>query len=174
MGTTSRHTLEYELTRADLDAFATHHAAHAPDLAQRIRRMRFVWAVVFAVIAVEYGRISPVGAVGFGALGVAYIALYGRLNRFLYVQQSRGLKRGPEVPGVGPVTLTLMSGALLVDGRAGQARVALSRIRRVEESPSHYFVYVGPTAGLVVPRAGVATGDPEAFVRALRAALPAA
>jgi hypothetical protein len=171
MSPSSTATLEFELTRADLDAFVTHDAAHSPHLARRIRRMRLVWAVVFAVIAIEYGRTSPVGALGFAAVGIAYLALYGPLNRFLYVRQRRGLRGRPETPGVGPVRLALASGRLEVQAARGSAHLDPADIRRIDESASHYFLYVGPSSAIVVPRLGATRGDPDALVRSLRATL---
>lgn len=164
-------TLEFELTRADLDAFASHHAAHAPHLARRIRRMRLVWTVVFAVITVEYARTSRAGAAAFALIGVAYVALYGPLNRFLYARQHRALRRRPETPGVGPVRLSLADGGLAVDAAQGAGRIDPAAIERIDEATAHYFVYVGPSAAIVVPRSGASRGDADAFVRSLRAAI---
>jgi hypothetical protein len=145
-------TLDYDLTRADLDAFATHQAAIAPHLVARIRRMRLVWAVVFTVIVWEYAKISPAGALGFAAVGLAYLAAYGPLNRFLYARQNRRLNRDPEAPRAGHVSLELTTSL-----RSGA-------IRRVDRSPAHHFVYIGPTSAIIIPRSGAVRGDPDAFV----------
>jgi hypothetical protein len=162
--------LQFELAPRDLEAFASHHATEAPHLVRRIRRMRLVWAVIFGVIAWEYAKTSVPGALGFLVIGGAYLAAYGPLNRFLYVRQNRNLNTGPDAPRLGPVTLRLERGRLRVDAREGSSTLQPSAIRRVTESRTHYFLYVGPTSAIIVPKTGVTGGDPAAFVRAVREA----
>lgn len=173
MSSTTPHTLEYQLGRTDLEAFAVHHVAHAASLARRIRRMRIVWTVVFVVIAVEYARTSLAGALAFAAVGVAYLVLYGPLNRFLAGRQTHGLNRRPPTPRSGIVRLTLDGGALAVEAAEGAGRFAPRDVREIDETPSHYYLHVGPSSAIIIPRSGLATGDPDAFVRALRAATEA-
>jgi hypothetical protein len=162
--------LHYELTGADLDAFATYHAGHAPQLTARIKRMRFVWTGVFLFIAWEYSKSSVSGALAFLVLGAAYVGAYGPINRYLYVRQNRGLNAGSDAPRLGPVTLNVEAGRLRVQSSEGLTTLEPSAIRRIEESPSHWFLYLGPTAAIIVPKAGVTGGDPAALVRAVRAA----
>jgi hypothetical protein len=163
-------TLEYQLEQADLEAFAAHHVAHAASLARRIRRMRIVWTVVFVVIVVEYARTSPAGAFAFAAVAIAYLALYGPLNRFLAGRQTHGLNRRPPTPRSGGVRLTLQGGALAVEAAEGTGRFVPRDVGQIDETPSHYYLHVGPSSAIIIPRSGLATGDPDAFVRALRAA----
>jgi hypothetical protein len=162
--------LHFEITPRDLEAFASHHAAEAPHLVGRIRRMRLVWAGVFGLIAWEYSKTSVSGALGFLVVGAAYLAAYGPLNRFLYVRQNRNLNNGPDAPRLGPVTLRFEAGRLEVEATQGSSTLQPSAIRRVTESPTHYFLYLGPTSAIIVPKTGVTGGDPGAFVRAVRVA----
>jgi len=129
--------------------------------------MRVVWAVVFAIIGIDYARTSGLGALGFTAVAIAYLVLYGPINRYIYLRQTRGVRQR-HAPGVGRVVLGLSANALTVDGSNGTVRLEYAAVRRIEESPTHYFLYVGPAAAIVVPRDRVAKGDPEAFVHALR------
>jgi hypothetical protein len=43
-------TIEYTLTREDLEAFFAYHAEHAPYVVERNRRRRWIWAGIFAVL----------------------------------------------------------------------------------------------------------------------------
>jgi len=174
MSVPSPSSLEYELTGADVDAFATYHVGHDAHLAKRITRMRWVWAVVFAVIGFEYARTSKLGGLAFAGIAIAYLAIYGPMNRYLFRRQmGGGMHRGP-APGIGRVTLRLTSDGLVVDGSNGTTRLEASAIRRIEAAPAYYFLYVGPLAAIIVPRTGVSRGDPDAFVRALQAMTPSA
>ena len=164
--------LRFDLTKSDLDALASHHADESPHLRNRIRRMRLLWAGIFGLIAWEYSKTSVPGALAFLALGAAYVAGYGPLNRFLYVRQSRNLNAAPETPRLGPVTLRFEQGRLRVESSEGAATVQPQAIRRIAETPAHWFLYVGPTAAVIVPKMGVEGGDPAALVAAVREATP--
>jgi hypothetical protein len=49
----------------------------------------------------------------------------------------------------------------------GSSKLELSAIRRIDESNSHYFIYLGPVSAVVVPKAG---DQAENFINALRGA----
>ncbi|MAE62144.1 MAG: hypothetical protein CMJ49_12410 [Planctomycetaceae bacterium] len=157
--------LDYQLTAADLDAFAVHHAAHAPHLRRHNQRMRWVYAIVFGLIAVGYAQFATTGAVIFAVIAVIYLIFYARFNRWWVVRHSRRANAGPDGPTLGPIQLRLTDDQLLIDEPEGNARLAVTAIRRFDESDTHHFIYLGPSAALIVPKAVDGAAD---FIQALR------
>lgn len=164
-------TLEYKLGHADMEAFFEHHASCAPYIVARNRRMRWIWGGLFALLALAYSSWSPGGAFAFLVLAIVFLLFYGRLNRWWYVRHNRRLNTGPDGPRFGITRLELSGGHLLVEAPEGSSKLELSAIRRIDESDSHYFLYLGPVSAVVVPKAD---GRAESFVRALRNAVAAA
>jgi hypothetical protein len=174
MTTTLNSTLEYELGHSDLEAFFTHHAHHAPYIVKRNRRMRWIWAAVFTLTAAAYAPVSPAGALVFAVIAVTFLAVYGRLNRWWYIRHNRRLNAGPDGPRLGHIRLERASGQLLVEAPEVSSRLELSAIRRIDESDSHYFIYMGPVSAIIVPKSGTRGGSPAAFVQSIREAQAAA
>jgi hypothetical protein len=161
-------TLEYDLGPGDLEAFFIHHATRAPYITSRNRRMRLLWGGLGALVAVAYARMSVWWGIAFTVLLVTFLALYGPLNRWWYVRQNLRLNAGPDGPRLGAMRVRLDSpGQLLVEGPEGSSRLALSAVRRIEESASHFFIYTGPAAAIIVPKQA---GRALAFMEALRVA----
>ena len=164
-------TLEYELDQADLEAFFTHHASHAPYILSRNRRMRWIWGVLFALLALAYASWSPGVSVAFAIIGVALLVFYGRLNRWWYIRHNLRINAGPDGPCLGAMRLELAGGQLLIEAPEGSSKLELSSIRRIDESDTHFFVYMGPVSAIIVPKLG---GQAEAFVQSVRTAQAAA
>jgi hypothetical protein len=160
-------TLKYELGQADMEAFFAHHASHAPYILARNRRMRWVWGGLFALLALAYFSQSLGGGLTFLALAIVFLLFYGRLNRWWYIRHNRRLNTGPDGPRLGTTKLELAGGHLLVEAPEGSSKLKLSAIRRIDESNSHYFIYLGPVSAVVVPKAG---DQAENFINALRGA----
>jgi hypothetical protein len=164
-------TLEYELGQADLEAFFDHHASHAPYIVARNRRMRWVWAGIFTLLALAYSTWSPGGSIAFLALAVVFVLFYGRHNRWWYVRHNRRVNAGPDGPRLGHTKLELASGQLAVEAPEGSSKLNLAAVRRIDESDSHYFIYLGPVSAVIVPKAAA---QADSFVRALRSGKAAA
>lgn len=167
-------TIEYELDRSDLEAFFAHTAGHTPYLVKRDRRMRWIWAAVFGAIALLYARLSPAFALVFAGLAVIFLAFYPRLNRWRFVRHNRRLNAGPDGPRLGHTKLELCPGELAVETPEGSARLALSAIRRIDESESHFFIYMGPISAVILPKSAAQGGAAGAFVQSIRNAQSAA
>ena len=163
--------IQYQLDSKDMEAFFRHHASHAPYIVARNQRMRWIWSGLFALMALLYFLSSLKGGLAFLALAVVYLLFYGRLNRWWYVRHNRRIHSGPDGPRLGPVKLELVGEHLLVEGAEGSSRLQLSAIRRVDESESHYFIYLGPVAAVVLPKSAAGV---EAFLEELRSARGAA
>lgn len=158
--------VEYDLDASDLRAFFVHHARHAPHIVKRNRRMWWVWASILAVLVFIYGQVSLLFAAVSACAGAALLAVYGPLTRWFYVRHNCRLNAGPDGFRLGRMTLELDGDRLLVDGADGSSRLELSAIQRIEEGPSHYFLYLGPAAAIIVRKHGVdSVGE---MIRALR------
>ena len=161
-------TLDYELEASDLEAFFAHHAKNAPYLVSRNRRMRWIWAGLFALLAIViYETRSRAEGVSLGILAAIYLLFYGRLNRWWYVRHNRRLNSGPDGPRLGPVKLELEGGKLVITAPEASSQIELSAIRRIDESDAHYFIYLGPASAGIVPKR---SRGAQEFVRELRSA----
>jgi hypothetical protein len=69
------------------------------------------------------------------------------------------------------VKIELAGSQLLVAAPEASSRIELSAIRRIGESDTHYFIYIGPVAAIVVPKARAGSQE---FVSSLRTAMAAA
>ncbi len=163
-------TLHYELRREDLEAFFRHHATHAPYIVTRNRRWRWVWTVLLGLLGLVYWRLTPVGGFLFLALAVLAFLFYARLNAWWYVRHNRRVNLGADGPRLGAVQLELAGGRLRAEFPEGASELDLSAIRRIDESVSHYFIYLGPVTAAIVPK----SPEAEAFLEAVRAASAAA
>jgi hypothetical protein len=162
-------TLEYKLVEADMEAFFRHHASHAPYIVARNRRMRWIWGGLLVLLALAYYYQSLVGgSIAFLALAITFLLFYDRLNRWWYIRHNRGLNMAPDGPRLGATKLELTDGHFLFELPEGSTKLKLSAIRRIDESDSHYFIYLGPFSAVVVPKFDHQADD---FINALRGAL---
>ncbi len=106
-------------------------------------------------------------------MAAVYLAFYGCLNRWWYVRHNRRLNAGPDGPLLGLTKLELSAGQLHVAAPEGSLTLDLSAIRRIEESESHYFIYLGPVSGIIVPKSGTRGADPVTFIASLQQKLAA-
>jgi hypothetical protein len=146
--------LEFTLKDDDLDAFFAHHAANAPHITARNRRMRGVWFAVFALLAVLFYQSSRPAAIVFGASAIAYLLFYVPLNRWWYLRHNHRLHSGERSLATGRVKVTLSGDQLHVDGEHASTIFALAAILRIEESATHYFLYTGPSMAIIIPKLG--------------------
>jgi hypothetical protein len=165
--------IDYELGQSDLAAFIAHHAEHAPCIVKRNRRMRWIWAGVFALTTLASAPSSPTGAFAFATVAVVFLVFYARFNRWWYVRHNRRLNAGPDGPRLGHTKLELRSGEIAIEAPEGSSKLSLSAIRRIEESDSHYFIYLGPVSAIILPKSGTHGDQPRALVQSIRDALDA-
>lgn len=133
--------------------------------------MRWVWFGTFALLALVISFESISGSVVFLGLSVISLVFYVRVNRWWYVRHNRRINAGPDGPRVGVTKLELADRHLLIDAPEVSANLELSAIRRIDESHSHYFIYLGPISAGIIPKVAY---DAESFVQALRDAVAAA
>ncbi len=158
-------TLEYELGQRDFEAFIVHHAAHAPYIVKSNRRMLWVWGGLFALVTLVMAQRSPAGGVAFATINIISLSFYGRLNRWWYVRRNLQMFAGPDGPRFGATRLELGPDRLHVDVPGGRSEIELSAIHRIDESESHFFLYLDPVAAIIVPKSGDGV---DGFVQALR------
>lgn len=178
-------SLDYDVTRADLEAFFAHVACR-PENLRRARRCVFAGAAVAPVVTLAIGallegdqfdlaRWVPGPALLPGAVLLALLLVVRPLRRWgarLAVgRQLRGI-----APGllVGRMRLDIGPQGLLLVKPGGEARFAWASVTGIEDAPGHVFVMLGRLLAIVVPLRGIAPGDQDRLRAAVADRAPAA
>lgn len=155
--------LEYTLTNDDYIAFNRYAATHNPAIVAQSRRIRTTGTLAAAVMAaVVFWLVSHDAATAVlmtvAAGGVMWFIWPTTQRRALNAQLNRLAKTG-ELGRLGATVLTWDSDGLTESATASRASVGWERVRRVEETAQHLFVFAGDLEALIVPKragAGVA------------------
>ncbi len=176
--------LEFTLTQADLAAFAAHQAQESGEEAARGKRFRLVSAwlvgiagylVVVTLTAVPlllnlelgWAAAAEVVALAFGfVLGLLDWRKGGLLTSPLLARRYRFKAREALAATGAERRLSLDDDSFTVAAGQRSTRVPWSGIERIAETPSHYFIYTGPSEAHVLPRGG-REAEAKAFVEAI-------
>lgn len=177
--------LEFTLTQSDLAAFAAHQAQESGGEAGRGKRFRLVSAwlvgiagylVVVAFTAVPllmnlqlgWAAVGELVALGFGfALGLLDWRQGGLLTTPLLARRYRFKAREALAATGSARSLDVDDDGFTVAAGKRSTRVPWSGVRRIAETPGHYFIYTGPSEAHVLPRRGH-EAEMTAFVEAIR------
>ncbi|MDQ7992128.1 MAG: YcxB family protein [Propionicimonas sp.] len=162
--------LDYELTNDDYVAFNQHAAVTAPALVGQARRVRVAGTVVVPVVAglgLWVLERDPVQALFVAAVGAAVVWFsWPPIQRATTAVQLKRMSAATGLGRTGPTTLVWDDHWITESASATQASVGWERLDRVEETPQHVFLFVGPLEGLVVPkRAGVGASELARYAR---------
>lgn len=148
-------TLTVDLTNDDYVALNMAFHRSSPTM----RRNRVVSSVSTAVIAMAIVFLpdwAPLGVrwlagVLFGVLaGVLFFASFPRLLE-LFI---RRMAAREQIGTPGPHVVTLWPEGLQERGPGGEARTPWQAIQKVEQTATHGFIFVGPTAAVIIPLRG--------------------
>lgn len=167
--------LEYTLTNDDYIAFNQYAAKHTPAIVGQSRRIRTTGTLAAAVMAaVVFWLVSHDVATAVlmtaAAAGVMWFIWPATQRRAVDAQLNRLAKTG-ELGRLGATVLTWDSDGLTESATASRAIVGWERVRRVEETAQHLFVFTGDLEALIVPkRAGDGAAELGRIARARLAA----
>ncbi|MGC3955001.1 MAG: YcxB family protein [Propionicimonas sp.] len=162
--------LEYALTNDDYVAFNRFAATSAPAIVAQSRRVRVTGTLVTAVLAVVVFWLVS-GDLLTTALMTAVLAavmwfIWPATHQRAINTQLRRLAKAGELGRLGHTVLTWDESGLTETAEASHARVGWERVRRVEESTRHLFLFTGDLEALIVPRsAGDGVADLACFAR---------
>jgi len=166
--------LDYELTEDDYLAFNQHAAVAAPALVAQSRRARLLWTVVIPLaLGVGLWILERDAALAVIAAAIAAGTLWFTWPYFLRRSVTARLRRLAATTGLGrtgATTLVWDDHGITESAASSRASVGWERLDRVEETPRHLFLFVGPLEGLIVPkRAG---GEVAELARYARERIP--
>ena len=154
--------VEYVLGPADDRAFFAHHARHAPHRLAAERRVLIAGSALLAPLVLAVHWLAPLLALPVFVAATALLALWRPLSRWSFVLCS--VRESAAQHGL--VRLELAGDDLVLPGRDGPFAIPVAHVLRIDESATHWFVYLEPTSAIVLPR----SAPGAAFVRALGAA----
>lgn len=163
--------IRFSLGLDDLQALADYHSQTSDSARRQLRAARLGVALLMVLLAAAtYGLRRDAGAAAF-ALGFAVLwALFlPRLQRALLRRQLARLYRAGQARGAyRGRALALGPDGLIERTPHGAAELSWQAIARVDSTPGHTFLFVGPSQAIILPRAGVEQGDYQVFVDELR------
>lgn len=167
--------LEYSLTNEDYIAFNQYAAKHNPVIAEQSRRVRATGTIVAAVGGVvAFWLISRevfTTVLMAAAVAAAMWFIWPRTHRRAITSQLNRLAKAGDLGRVGETVLTWDDQGLTEAATASQAMVGWPRVRRIEETTQHLFVFVGDLEALIVPkRAGAGVAELTHFAQGRLAA----
>ncbi|MCA0253666.1 MAG: YcxB family protein [Actinobacteria bacterium] len=167
--------LEYTLTNDDYVAFNRYAAKSSPMIlaqSHRIRTTGTLAAAVMAAVVFWFLSREPFTALLMtaAAAGVMWFIWPAIQRRAVNVQLNQ-LARAGDLGRLGETVLTWDERGITEAATASQAVVGWERVRRVEESGQHLYVFTGDLEALIVPkRAGAGVAELARFTQGKLAA----
>jgi hypothetical protein len=149
-------SIEYDLVPDDFVAFNMHHALHS-EAARRQSATTRIGASVVLPLAVGIMLAAASHDVAFGAVTtlVSGVVLWFLWPRLWSRQMKRFLMRAASSDGLGTVgtqTLSIEDEGLREVSPGSETFTAWSKVRRIDETPDHVFIFVGPVQAFVIPK----------------------
>jgi hypothetical protein len=162
--------ISYEVRERDLIAFNEHLAQQSEDLRKQFRRHQAQvpgFMVLVSLLLWFYYKDS------LSAIYVAVIALAWGFGVPAYMKWSmrRQIRRmySPDDKKsiLGKFSLRVDPNDLVEINASGESTTPWRDVLRIEATKKYAFVFVGPRAALIIPRATISGGDLHEFVRAV-------
>ena len=162
--------LEYRLEEGDVLAFLDYHMQHSGAARDIRRRQTYGYAFLFAVFGLVFWFFGEAAlAIAFLVLGPVWIAWWPARSRQIYRKQALAMYREGQNPMFeGSHVLRLEDASLVAITPNAEAKIALTSVQRIVDTPDSLFVYVGAMQAFIVPRRRVSRGDVDIFVQELR------
>ena len=162
--------LDYRFEKGDLVSFLDYHCQYSEALREIRRGQMYGYAILFAAFALVYWFFGETAVgIAFLVFGPAWAAWWpARARRLAREQAAAFYRQGPNTLPEGPYSLKLDDESLFLRSPASDARVPLTSVERIVETPDYLFIYVDSIRALIVPRRRVTRGDVTAFAGQLR------
>ncbi len=162
--------LEYTLTNDDYIAFNQYAAKHTPAIVAQARRIRTTGTLAAAVMAAVVfwlvsGELFTTVLMTSAAGAVMWFIWPSTQRRSVNAQLNRLAKAG-ELGRLGATVLTWDADGLTEAATSSRALVGWDRVRRIEATAQHVFVFTGDLEALIVPkRAGAGVAELVRFAQ---------
>jgi hypothetical protein len=162
--------LEYRFEEGDLLAFLDYHMQHSEAARDIRRRQTYGYAFLFVIFGLVFWFFGEAAlAIAFLVLGPVWVAWWPARARRIYRKQALAMYREGQNPMFeGPHVLRLDEASLVTTTPAAEARIALTSVQRIANTPDYLFIYVGAIQAFIVPRGRVSRGDLNAFAEQLQ------
>lgn len=150
---------EYEVTRDDHLQFNLHHTSHAPALVALMRRTR-ITAALLALVSVAAGGLLiakwplPTSLTLAVLLAAAVWLTITPFQRWFTRRTLRRMSLADQLGESGRHRLGIDAKGLHENAPGGVTHVPWDRVQRIDETPTHAFIYTGANAALILPKAG--------------------
>ena len=159
--------IEFQLTEKDLAAFADYQVQNSASVRATVRRSRIAYGVGFLILAAGFWLSddrSPVPA-AFLIIGLFLVAMAPALHRRrLRTHFARSYRDPANRMKYGRRKLRITDDALEDTSDASQSVVKWAAVVKVDQTPSHGFVYLASDSALVIPREAVGAEAFQAFM----------
>jgi uncharacterized membrane protein YedE/YeeE len=162
--------LEFRLEEADVLAFLDHHMQHSGAARDIRRRQIYGHAFLVVIFGLVFWFLGEAAlAIAFLVLGPVWVAWWPARARQTYRKQALAMYREGQNPMLeGHHVLRLDDAGLVAVTPAAEARMSLTSVGRIVDTPDHLFIYVGAVQAIIVPRRRVVRGDVDIFVQQLQ------
>lgn len=147
--------IEYELSNDDYVEYNLHLARTSEVLTKQSSRLRLFGSLTLVVVAFLVIGSAEGSAVIGTLVGVAFGALvwftWPKTYWWIARQTVRRIARKQGLGRTGRTQLWTDDTGLHERTAVGEATVAWSGVHRVEETPTHAFIFLGPVEALIVP-----------------------
>jgi hypothetical protein len=168
--------IEFSVAEADVLSFSEYHNEQSPSAKAMRRRNTYGYGFAFMAMGIVFLLMSQVGlGVAFLLLGPFWMVYWPRRARSLYRKQAAALWReGGNPIFEGAHVLRLEDAVLASVSPAGESRVPVRTIQRLETTADLLLIYMGAIQAIIVPRKRVVRGDIDKFAEELQRLVEAA
>jgi hypothetical protein len=153
--------VEYTLAPSDYVAFSLYHHAHTPAMQKSMRRLRFaipaIWLALGLYPLLFGGSIGATEVVYFAVAFLWVLLVPSLIRGSVRRTAARWYERGIVNGQIGLHRVELTDTGFRDSTPVTDWHVAWAAVDRVAEDEQHLFVYVGPHAAHIIPKA--ALGD---------------
>ncbi|MGC5168921.1 YcxB family protein [Luteimicrobium sp. DT211] len=161
--------IDFQMRTEDYSAFSEHLLQTSDVLrAQRARQRIVLTGLVFAAVVVVIGGAAHDWTGGLVTAVVVAVGMWlalPRINRWAAGRRVRELAAGEGLGLDGAASLRADDVGLHETVAGVTTSVAWDRVARIDETDRHVFVFIGPTAALIVPKT---VGDVSPMIAEIR------
>jgi hypothetical protein len=162
--------IRYNNTIDDMVALNTFHQTNSPT-AKRMWKLTLWGGTLFLFVIITLtGRYSLAARIAGGLTGAAFYVVAIHVLRYLSMGPlvRRMYAEGSQKGTLGEHEMEVTEQGLVEWTDYNEMKSAWGAIQRIETTPSHTFIYVGPIMAYVIPHGAVTEGDLRAFLGELK------
>jgi hypothetical protein len=167
-------SFSYDVSLADFEAFLENELITAHARALRIQGLWTALAVAGTVYVLLYSQVHNHPAAGSVAIIMALLLIYAYpgVMRHSFIKAARRKLQGAKDTAFGHFELEITADHFVATGPQSEGRVAWGAVQAFHVTPSHAFLYLGPSKAIIVPLSQLDSRSRERLLELLRAHVP--